>query len=50
MNPLASAQALLGIGSAQDVMTVRSIRLPRVLCAIVSAPAWRWQEPCCKAF
>lgn len=36
MNPLASAQALLGIGSAQDVMTVRSIRLPRVLCAIVS--------------
>ncbi len=36
MNPLASAQALLGVGSAQDVMTVRSIRLPRVLCAIVS--------------
>lgn len=36
MNPLVSAQALLGIGSAQDVMTVRSIRLPRVLCAIVS--------------
>ncbi len=31
-----SAQALFGFGSAQDVMTVRSIRLPRVVCAIVA--------------
>ena len=31
-----SAAALFGIGSAQDVASVRSIRLPRVACAIVS--------------
>ena len=31
-----SAQALFGFGSAQDVMTVRCIRLPRVVCAIVA--------------
>lgn len=31
-----SAQALFGFGSAQDVITVRSIRLPRVVCAIVA--------------
>lgn len=36
MGILDSAQALFGIGSSQDVMTVRSIRLPRVVCAIVS--------------
>ena len=36
MSLLDSARALLGFGSQQDVMTVRSIRLLRVLCAIVS--------------
>lgn len=36
MNILDSAKALVGIGSTQDVMTVRSIRFPRVVCAIVS--------------
>lgn len=36
MGLLDSAQALFGFGSSQDVMTVRSIRLPRVVCAIVA--------------
>lgn len=36
MSVVDSARALLGFGSSQDVMTVRSIRLPRVVCAIVS--------------
>lgn len=36
MSLLDSTQALLGLGSSQDVMTVRSIRLPRVVCAIVA--------------
>lgn len=36
MGLLDSAQALFGFGSSQDVMTVRSIRLPRVACAIVA--------------
>lgn len=36
MSIVESAQALLGFGASQDIMTVRSIRLPRVLCAIVA--------------
>ena len=36
MGLLESARALFGFGSSQDVMTIRSIRLPRVACAIVS--------------
>ena len=36
MGLLDSVQALFGFGSSQDVMTVRSIRLPRVVCAIVA--------------
>lgn len=36
MGLLDSAQALFGFGSSRDVMTVRSIRLPRVVCAIVA--------------
>lgn len=36
IDPIESVLALLGIGSAQDVNTVQSIRLPRTVCAIVS--------------
>ena len=36
MSVLDSAKALLGFGSTQDIMTVQSIRLPRVACAIVA--------------
>ena len=37
-----SAQALFGFGSAQDVMTVRSIRRPRVVCAIGAGAGLAW--------
>lgn len=36
IDPIESVLALFGIGSAQDVNTVQSIRLPRTVCAIVS--------------
>ena len=36
LDPLQSLAALFGAGTPQDVNTVRSIRLPRVICAIVS--------------
>lgn len=36
IDPIESVLALFGIGSAQDVNTVQSIRLPRTACAIVS--------------
>lgn len=36
ISPLDSVLALFGIGTPQDVNTVQSIRLPRVVCAIVS--------------
>jgi iron complex transport system permease protein len=36
INPIDSVFALFGIGTPQDVNTVQSIRLPRVVCAIVS--------------
>lgn len=36
MTIIDSAKALFGVGNPQDVMTVRSIRLPRVICAIVA--------------
>ncbi len=36
MSVLDSAKALLGFGPTQDIMTVQSIRLPRVACAIVA--------------
>lgn len=36
LDPATSVLALFGIGTPQDVNTVQSIRLPRVVCAIVS--------------
>ena len=36
IDPIESVLALFGIGSAQNVNTVQSIRLPRTVCAIVS--------------
>ena len=36
LNPIESVMALFGNGTAQDVNTVQSIRLPRTVCAIVS--------------
>ncbi|MEA5020911.1 MAG: iron ABC transporter permease [Gordonibacter sp.] len=36
MSVFDSAKALFGFGSMQDIMTVQSIRLPRVVCAIVA--------------
>lgn len=36
ITPLQSLMALFGSGSPQDINTIRSIRLPRVMCAIVS--------------
>lgn len=36
MGLVESAQALFGFGMGQDIMTIRSIRLPRVLCAIIA--------------
>lgn len=36
IDPIESVLALFGIGSAQNVNTVHSIRLPRTVCAIVS--------------
>lgn len=36
IDPIESVLALSGIGSAQNVNTVQSIRLPRTVCAIVS--------------
>lgn len=36
MNLLTSAQALFGWGTSQDIITVRSLRLPRVVCALVA--------------
>lgn len=36
LSPIDSVLALFGIGTPQDINTVQSIRLPRVVCAIVS--------------
>lgn len=36
LSPLESIQALFGVGTPQNINTVQSIRLPRVICAIVS--------------
>lgn len=36
MSLIGATKALFGFGTSQNVMTIRSIRLPRVVCAIVS--------------